>query len=1347
MKRITLFLLITVGFGISNLFSQVAFQKLYSYGLPSMAIAWSVQQTSDGGYIMSGFQNKLPPYRAELIKTDANGVVSWAKSYGVSTTSPPLPLFENPLAIQTPFCTRQTSDGGYIICGQLDSKCYLMKVNSTGTTVAWTKQYAANSAGNMVKQLTDGSYIITGYINDAAKNDSTSIYLAKVTSGGALSWDKMIRISSNDDDMGNSVEIVSDGFVVTGYTTQIFGNDTTNDIVLLKTDLNGNVLWTKTFGEDLYSEEGKDVKLLGDGTSLVITGYTDRSVSGLDGSDLFIMKTNSSGTPTWTYAYNLSTEDIGHRVVETSTGLAVMGTTFSLWGFSFLDMFLMKTNGTGSPVFGEIFSQTNPAHNYMADGQQTADGGFVMAGWGQSLSMDFLLIKTTAAGTTGCDEYPATPEQRTYNPPSATVTPVVSAIGSSTTKYGMVFTPAITTSNVCDTASPLIVDAGNDQSVCANQTITIGGNPTASGGSGTYTYIWTPSSYLNNSTVANPLCTPVTAAPTGPTTITYTVTVNDGNTTGTDQVTITVKPTPVVTSESDQTYCNGAPVPVNTLAGPVSGTTFAWTNNNTSIGLGAAGSGNIPAFTATNTGASSATGTVTITPTADGCTGTAEIYTITVYPTPSMTSENNQSFCHGAAVPANTLAGPVSGTTFTWTNSNTAIGLGASGSGNIPAFTATNTGTASISGTVSVTPTANGCNGPVSTYTITIHPPLTAHTHGDTSICTKTSPGIFTCSASGGSGSYTYLWYMNGTSTGVTSSTYSPGVLENPANFYCVVNNTCGPLTTSTFYVSIIPPVGTPLPITVSSGTEPVCQLTNSTTTTGYYTNASYATGYNWSVSNPAAGSINPSTGLMTWANGFYGTVDIQVTANGCDGPSVQVIRTVVINLCGTGHTISGKTRYAGKANAGNPAPNLPTYNSVIYDINKVIVILKNYPAGTELTRDTSDALGNYQFSNVANGSYLLTYDKYTDDTMQWGDNINAIDVALVKYFVGSDTLVDPSRCFSSKYKKVANVDNNTSINSIDVARLKAKVGNPTNPARNFPSGNWPVFDTLVTVAGADISLILKTICYGDYNASSTKYRDSVANWSQAKSSAENIVAVADDYINSSPGYFEVPLRISTKINAFSALGLELYYPAESYILVGASMPGTAGKNDVVKLNPTLEEIIAGDDDLLVTDEHGVIRVVFATTNHFDVAANDEILRLGFRSLRDMEPGESGFILNGTGVIGDQYGEENDEAYLTMPRIFVQAGNTDTEFEFAGYPNPFNDNAIVDYYLPEDGSVKISVYNNIGEQVSVLVNEVQAFGKHTAEFASAELARGMYTFKLEFTGVNKSKCLILKLIH
>ncbi|HOY31028.1 MAG TPA: T9SS type A sorting domain-containing protein [Bacteroidales bacterium] len=536
-----------------------------------------------------------------------------------------------------------------------------------------------------------------------------------------------------------------------------------------------------------------------------------------------------------------------------------------------------------------------------------------------------------------------------------------------------------------------------------------------------------------------------------------------------------------------------------------------------------------------------------------------------------------------------------------------------------------------------------------------------------------------------------------------------------------------------------VPAQITPTP----GGTQTVLINTPVTTTT-------------YSVTGATAALVTglPAGVVFTWASGIItingipvvsGTFDYEVIAYGSCGTTTSG-GTIVV-LTGTEFIISGKTRYAGKALSGTYG-NFPSYDSDIYTIGQVIVILKNFPANDELARDTSDASGNFQFDHVTDGIYMLSYDKYTVDSMQWGNGIDAIDITLLKYFIGADSVADPSRCFSAKYKKAGDVDNSTAINAIDISRIKAKIGAPYNVTRNFPKGNWVALDTLVIVAGADLNIALKTICYGDYNASSSRYRDSLVNWSMAKFIPENIIAVSDEYITTGDRtYFEVPLCISSKMDEFSAMGLELSYLADEFRLVSASMPKAGGKNKAVKINPTLEEIIANDNDLLVTDEDGVIRVVYATTSYFDVAAGDEMIRLGFRPVKDMPPGELDFVLAGTGIVGNRYGEENQDARLMMPRVFVQGTIHEDGFEFAAYPNPVSDEATLTYSIPEDGKVKLRIYNVIGGILFELINETQVRGRHSTVFSSKYLPSGMYSVKLDFSGINESGCLILKLIH
>lgn len=566
---ITVLLLVYPFFRVSA--QQVSFQKLYSMGLGSMVLSQSVQQTADKGYLMSGFQNKIPPINIELIKTDSMGVTQWAKKYGVNLLPSPLPPTEDPTKLQMPYCTRQTSDGGYIIAGQLNSRCYLLKIDVAGA-VTWAYTYADNSCGNVVKQTADG-YIVTGYKVDNTKSDSTSIYLLKVNTSGALQWDKVFKVSALENDMATGVEAVIDGYVVAGYTTERLASDTTRDIVLLKTDLSGALQWSKTYGEDVESEEAYDLKKTA--TGFLLTGSTTKTASGADGSDMFIIATDFSGSITYSSAYTVGLTDIGYRICPTTTGYAVLGTTFGTLSLSLLNYFVLKTDLVGIPTFAEIFSQQF-ASNFFTDGQQVADGGYVLSGYGQSISMDILLVKTNASGTTGCNELPAIHIQRTFSPPVTTFTPTITSPGTSSSVNAMMMTQTVYDSILC---MPLTVEAGLDRTLCQYESSVIGGSPSAAGGSTPYTYAWLPATDLDDPSIANPTLIPTTAG-----TVTYTLTVTDNvGTVATDQIVVTVNPTPTATLDPFGSYCisadpfqltTGTPTG-GTYSGPgVSGTTF-----------------------------------------------------------------------------------------------------------------------------------------------------------------------------------------------------------------------------------------------------------------------------------------------------------------------------------------------------------------------------------------------------------------------------------------------------------------------------------------------------------------------------------------------------------------------------------------------------------------------------------------------------------------------------------------------------------------------------------------------------------------------------------------------------
>ena len=174
-----------------------------------------------------------------------------------------------------------------------------------------------------------------------------------------------------------------------------------------------------------------------------------------------------------------------------------------------------------------------------------------------------------------------------------------------------------------------------------------------------------------------------------------------------------MNPAPTVNTITDQIVCNGAGTSIVNFSSSTAGTTFDWTNNDPSIGLAANGSGNIASFTATNNGTSAVIATISVTPTANGCPGVPVDFTITVNPTPNVDPILDQSVCDGSNTAAVNFTSTTANTTFSWTNNNASIGLGASGTGSIAAFTGQNSGATPVSGTITVTPEANGCAGQI----------------------------------------------------------------------------------------------------------------------------------------------------------------------------------------------------------------------------------------------------------------------------------------------------------------------------------------------------------------------------------------------------------------------------------------------------------------------------------------------------------------------------------------------------------------------------------------------------------------------------------------------------------
>jgi hypothetical protein len=213
-----------------------------------------------------------------------------------------------------------------------------------------------------------------------------------------------------------------------------------------------------------------------------------------------------------------------------------------------------------------------------------------------------------------------------------------------------------------------------------------------------------------------------------------------------------------VATPAAQTICSGSAITTIALTGNVAGTTYSWTRDNTTAvtGIAASGTGNITG-TLTNTTTAPVTVTFTITPSANGCTGAPITATVIVNPIPTVNAVSNQVVCNRSATTAVAFTGAVTGTVYSWTNNTPSIGLAASGTGNIAAFTAVNTTQVPVVATITVTPSfTNGgvtCTGTPRTFTITVNPtPIVVATDlFNQRICISDAPVALNATPVGGS--------------------------------------------------------------------------------------------------------------------------------------------------------------------------------------------------------------------------------------------------------------------------------------------------------------------------------------------------------------------------------------------------------------------------------------------------------------------------------------------------------------------------------------------------------------------------------------------------------------------
>ncbi|KAF5427108.1 hypothetical protein C5S39_14005 [Candidatus Methanophagaceae archaeon] len=349
--------------------------------------AWSVQQTSDEGYIIAGI-TKYSKFKSNVwvVKTKSNGDKQWDQEFGGSK-------HDSASSVQ------QTSDG-YIIAGTTFSfgadwrDVWLIKINSNGKE-QWDKTFGGSSGdwAYSVQQTTDNGFIVAGGTHSYGAGWA-DVWLVKTDSNGYKMWDK--TFGGTDTEEAYVVQQTSDeGYILAGRTTSYGAGS--GDAWLLKTDSHGNEEWNKTFG-GVHDDWARALNSTLDG-GYILAGTT--TSYGAGSWDAWLVKTDSNGDEEWSVTFGNTNVDEGYSVQQTKDGGYILAGCTGSYGAGSWDAWLVKTNSDGDEQWNKTFGGTGPDGAYSV--QQTSDSGYILAGDTGSFgagSHDFWLIKVRAEGNT-----------------------------------------------------------------------------------------------------------------------------------------------------------------------------------------------------------------------------------------------------------------------------------------------------------------------------------------------------------------------------------------------------------------------------------------------------------------------------------------------------------------------------------------------------------------------------------------------------------------------------------------------------------------------------------------------------------------------------------------------------------------------------------------------------------------------------------------------------------------------------------------------------------------------------------------------------------------------------------
>jgi hypothetical protein len=339
-----------------------------------------------------------------LVNLSSIGNVQWKKAYGGSGN-------DDVYSIQ------QTRDLGYIMSGTTLSNnwdvsgnhgnydAWVVKLDSIGA-IQWQKCFGGTGweEAKSIKQTKDGGYVFTGFATsadgDVTQNQgSFDLWVVKLDSAGNIEWQK--PYGGSGEDMGNSIsQTLDDGYILSGQSESINGNVTGNhgslDYWVLKLNYEGKIEWQKSYGGPSIDRAVDIHQTIDDGYIVLGQSYSmSGDVSGNHGlNDFWVVKLTPAGGLVWQHSIGGSNEDYATSIYQTNDGAYVItGQTQSNNGDVFgndggADLWVVKIGELGELKWERTYGGSMA--EWGSSIQQTNDGGFIIAGQAKSNNGDVL---------------------------------------------------------------------------------------------------------------------------------------------------------------------------------------------------------------------------------------------------------------------------------------------------------------------------------------------------------------------------------------------------------------------------------------------------------------------------------------------------------------------------------------------------------------------------------------------------------------------------------------------------------------------------------------------------------------------------------------------------------------------------------------------------------------------------------------------------------------------------------------------------------------------------------------------------------------------------------------------